>query len=52
MRIASATASHISLAISRNAHNITSGFKMDLGFGTGMPENLCIGKFRPKTAFL
>ena len=24
---------------------------IDLGFGTGMPENLYIGKFSPKTAF-
>ena len=24
---------------------------IDLGFGTGMPENLYMGKFSPKTAF-
>ena len=35
----------------RNAQNTTSGFKMDFGFGTGMPENLYMGKFSPKTAF-
>ena len=42
----------LSLRMRRNSQNTTSGFKMDFGFGTGMPENLYVGKFSPKTAFL
>ena len=36
----------------RNAQNTTSGFKMDLGFGTGMPKNLYVEKFCPKNVIL
>ena len=40
------------LRMRRNARNTTSGFKMDFGFGTGMPENLYVVKFCPKNVIL
>ncbi len=41
-----------SLRMRRNAQNTTSGFKMDLGFGTGMPKNLYVEKFCPQNVIL
>ena len=35
----------------RNAQNTTSGFKMDFGFGTGMPEIYIWGNFALKRRF-
>ena len=41
-----------SLRMRRNAQNTTSGFKMDLGFGTGMPENLYVEEILPQNVIL
>ena len=49
---ATPTTPQFSLRMRRNAPNTTSGFKMDLGFGTGMPKNLYVEKFCPKNVIL